>query len=239
MQALAHLGATVGDQHRTVLVDVDEGAGLVERGEVERDPELHRGHRQAALGVRMRGVVCRDLGLAAPPTSPVVEHLVPAGPDPLGVPHRLAVGGGLARRRRSCGDAAPSASMPEQRRAPAEDVLDDEHALRARRSHGTRSGTSCGSWRSGRSPGRWGSSRRCRCGTGRGPAPARTGPGSSRRRRSAWRRAPAAARRRRSRPATAAWNPCRLPDIVMSWVRLSRNRTGRPVRVAPRAAIAA
>ena len=30
-----------------------------------------------------------------------------------------------------------------------------------------------------------------------------------------------------------AWNPCRLPDMVMSWVRLRRSRTGRPVRMAP------
>ena len=36
-----------------------------------------------------------------------------------------------------------------------------------------------------------------------------------------------------------AWNPCRLPDMVMSWVRVSRSRTGRPVSVDPRAAIAA
>ena len=36
-----------------------------------------------------------------------------------------------------------------------------------------------------------------------------------------------------------AWNGCRLPDMVRSWVRFSRNRTGRPVRVAPSAAIAA
>ena len=36
-----------------------------------------------------------------------------------------------------------------------------------------------------------------------------------------------------------AWKPWRLPDIVMSWVRVSRSRTGRPVRVAPSAAIAA
>ena len=35
------------------------------------------------------------------------------------------------------------------------------------------------------------------------------------------------------------WNPCRLPVMVMSWVRLSRNRTGRPVSRAPSAAIAA
>ena len=37
----------------------------------------------------------------------------------------------------------------------------------------------------------------------------------------------------------SAWNPCRLPDMVRSWVRLSRSRTGRPVSVAPSAAIAA
>ena len=37
----------------------------------------------------------------------------------------------------------------------------------------------------------------------------------------------------------SAWNPCRFPDIVMSMVRLSRSRTGRPVSVEPRAAIAA
>ena len=36
-----------------------------------------------------------------------------------------------------------------------------------------------------------------------------------------------------------AWKPCRLPVIVMSWVRLSRSRTGRPVIVAPSAATAA
>ena len=36
-----------------------------------------------------------------------------------------------------------------------------------------------------------------------------------------------------------AWKPCRLPVIVMSWVRVSRSRTGRPVSVAPSAATAA
>ena len=36
-----------------------------------------------------------------------------------------------------------------------------------------------------------------------------------------------------------AWKPCRLPVMVMSCVRLSRSRTGRPVSVAPSAAIAA
>ena len=53
------------------------------------------------------------------------------------------------------------------------------------------------------------------------------------------------ASRARSRPSSSkatrhwAWNPCRLPVIVMSWVRVSRSRTGRPVSRAPRAAIAA
>ena len=51
VQALAHLGAAVVDQHRAVLVDVHERAGLVERGEVERDAELHRRDRERALGV--------------------------------------------------------------------------------------------------------------------------------------------------------------------------------------------
>ncbi len=36
-----------------------------------------------------------------------------------------------------------------------------------------------------------------------------------------------------------AWNPCRLPVIVMSCVRFSRSRTGRPVTRAPSAAMAA
>ena len=36
-----------------------------------------------------------------------------------------------------------------------------------------------------------------------------------------------------------AWKGWRLPDMVMSWVRFSRSRTGRPVRVEPSAAIAA
>ena len=43
-----------------------------------------------------------------------------------------------------------------------------------------------------------------------------------------------------SKPARhVAWKPCRLPVMVMSWVRVSRSRTGRPVRVLPSAAIAA
>ena len=36
-----------------------------------------------------------------------------------------------------------------------------------------------------------------------------------------------------------AWKPCRLPVMVRSCVRLSRSRTGRPVRMLPSAAMAA
>ena len=62
VQALAHLGAAVVDQHRAVLVDVHQRAGLVEGGEVERDAELHRRHRQRrAWCARWRGVERRDL----------------------------------------------------------------------------------------------------------------------------------------------------------------------------------
>ena len=53
VQALAHLGAAVVDQHRAVLVDVHERAGLVEGREVEGDAELHRRERQRPLGVRV------------------------------------------------------------------------------------------------------------------------------------------------------------------------------------------
>ena len=43
-----------------------------------------------------------------------------------------------------------------------------------------------------------------------------------------------------SKPTSqVARNGCRLPVIVMSWVRFSRSSTGRPVMVAPSAAMAA
>ncbi len=93
--------------------------------------------------------------------------------------------------------------------------------------------------RCGRSPGCWGSSTRCRCGTGRGPAPARRGRGSSRRPRSRSRPGRRCARSSSKPTRQSAWNPCRLPDMVRSCVRFSRSRTGRPVSVAPSAAIAA
>ena len=43
-----------------------------------------------------------------------------------------------------------------------------------------------------------------------------------------------------SKPAfQVEWKPCRLPVMVMSWLRVNRTSTGRPVIVAPSAATAA
>ena len=171
VQPLAHLGAAVVDQHRAVLVDVHQRAGLVEGGEVERDAELHRRDRQPALGVRVRGVEGRDLRLPARHVGRR-EHLVPRR-------RRAARGGAPAGRRawpgprrRSCGGAGrPGRSRAAGRsgrgrpRPPASPA--------ARRSRGTRSARSCGCARPGRAGGRAGSSRRCRRGTAPAPAPAR------------------------------------------------------------------
>ena len=128
VQPLAHLGAAVVDQHRAVLVDVHQRAALVERREVERDAELHRRDRQAALGVRMALVVRRHLG-PAPFELGAAGDLVPAGGQPFGVPDRLAVG-----RRLAVDVEVAAADLgrvdAEQRRAAADDVLDHQHPLR-------------------------------------------------------------------------------------------------------------
>ena len=41
-QALPHLGAAVVQRHAAVGIDMHQRAGLIERGAVERDAELHR-----------------------------------------------------------------------------------------------------------------------------------------------------------------------------------------------------
>ena len=129
MQTLAHLGAAVVDQHRSVLVDVHQRAGLVEGGQVERDPELDRGHPDGPLGVRVARVERRDLG---PPAVQLagLGHLVPDGTDPVRVPDRLAVRRGLALAV----EVAPAQLVrreSEQWCAATEDVLDHDHPLRA------------------------------------------------------------------------------------------------------------
>ena len=211
VQALAHLGAAVVDQHRAVLVDVHQRAGLVERGQVERDAELHRRDRERPLGVRVRGVERRDLGRRRS-TSPRLEHLVP---DPLAAARRDAPAGRTgwsARRGRSCAAAARRASDPEQRARSGRGCPRSRACPAVRRSRGTRCARSCSSSRSARAPRCSGSSRRCRCGTAPGPAPARTGRGSSRRRRSGSPSAPGSGRRRRSRPSTARGSGAACPS---------------------------
>ena len=106
---------------------------------------------------------------------------------------------------------------PEQRRAAAEDVLDHEHPLRAAEAAERGLRGLVGLRDPAVHPRCRGSSRRCRRGTAPGPAPARRGRGSSRRRRSGWRRS-ASRRPSSSKPTRhVAWKPCRLPDMVRSW----------------------
>ena len=54
VEALPHLGAAVVQVHAAVGVDVHQRAGLVVGGHGERDAELDRGQRQAALEHRAR-----------------------------------------------------------------------------------------------------------------------------------------------------------------------------------------
>ena len=129
VQALAHLGAAVVDQHRAVLVDVHQRAGLVERGEVERDAELDRGDGEPALGVRVRRVERGHLG---PPARRTRSTRRTATRSP-----RAARRAGPAARTASPGREieVPAPQLvrfdPERGRAAVEDVLDDDHALRA------------------------------------------------------------------------------------------------------------
>ena len=107
---------------------MDERAALVERREVERDPELHRRDRQGPLGVRVFGVEPGDLlGPCGEVTG--VQDLLPGDRDTLRVAHRLPVGRGLSRTVQVA-VAQRGGVEAEQRGAAAEDVFDHHHALR-------------------------------------------------------------------------------------------------------------
>ena len=152
VQPLAHLGAAVVDQHRPVLVDVHQRARLVEGGQVERDPELHRSDRQGPLHVCVLGVEPLDLLLA------FGEAGRTPGPGP--TPPRAARCGGpagrrawSAGRRQATGRSCAPAARPGRCRAGARTARGcprSRSSPAARRSRGTPSATSCWSARSGR-----------------------------------------------------------------------------------------
>ncbi len=64
MQALAHLGPAVVDQHAAVGIHMYQSARLVELRGRKADAELHRRERQSALQDRLRRVPGGDLGAA-------------------------------------------------------------------------------------------------------------------------------------------------------------------------------
>ena len=230
VQALAHLGAAVVHLHAAVVVDVHQRAGLVERGVVEGDAELHRRDGQAALGVRVAAFQRGDLARCAPRRRRARAACSQTRGEPLRVAHALAVGRASGPRRRSCGAhlGGPSPSAG----AAVEHVLDDQHALRAaeaaeRRVRGlvrlrdpavhphVRQKYALSTWHMAR--------------VSTGSDRSRLQPPSD------------AARVERLQPAVvveagapAGENGWRLPVIVMSWARLSRTRTGRPVSTRQR-----
>ena len=66
MQALAHLGAAVVDQHAAVGIHMHQSAGLVELGGGKADAEFHGRECQSALQDWLRRVPGGDLGAARP-----------------------------------------------------------------------------------------------------------------------------------------------------------------------------
>ena len=96
VQPLAHLGAAVIHLHAAVAIDQHQRAGLVEERRGERDAELHRRDREAALAMRVRGVERVD-GLAA--RGELARFASAASQmvcDAVRVLHRLAVVRGVA-----------------------------------------------------------------------------------------------------------------------------------------------
>ena len=128
MQPLTHLGAAVVDQHGAVLVDEYERAGLVEERLVERDPELDRSDRQAALDVRVALVEGSDLEAASVECG-ALQDFGPDGRHPLGVLHHLRVRSGLARAVEVATSQFDGINS-ERRRTRAEHILDQENPLR-------------------------------------------------------------------------------------------------------------
>ena len=130
VEPLAHLGAAVVHQDRAVVVHMDQRAGLVEMLDVERDAELQRRQRDAALehragrieacdGLAPRAVVARRFELGDQLVDDVVAHHLRIRRDvafclavEVDAPHIERIAAQLARNR-------------------VEDVLDRDRALRS------------------------------------------------------------------------------------------------------------
>ena len=142
MQALAHLGATVVEQHRAIRVEVDQGTSLVEVRRVERNAELDWRQRQAALDNRARGVLRLERHAACA----VVRRCFQFARDRLKniVFNGLPVGRLVAIRMRNCAQCGcpdgPVAVVidtpyieriePQMSCNAVDRMLDHEHALR-------------------------------------------------------------------------------------------------------------
>ena len=61
VKPLAHLGAAMVQVHAAIRINMHQRAGLIERGQVERDAEFHRIDHQRLLDEGMRRVKRRDL----------------------------------------------------------------------------------------------------------------------------------------------------------------------------------
>ena len=130
VEPLPHLGAAVIEMHRAVRIDMHQRPGLVEVRRRERDAELYRRQRQAALDDAAVGV--EGVDLAAPLR--IVGALLELGDDALDdiVLHRLVIGCHVAFR------VAVEIALADLERVPAggeghllDDALRTDHALRS------------------------------------------------------------------------------------------------------------
>ena len=130
VQALAHLGAAVVQQHAAIGVDMDQRTGLVELGRGEADAELDWRQRQSALDDRVGGVPVRDRGppfaVARALGQPVDQRRQDVVLQRHAVVRDVALLGAV--------EVEPphlERVLPEPARDLAHDRLDHEHALRS------------------------------------------------------------------------------------------------------------
>ena len=95
VQALAHLGAAVVDQHTAIGVDRHQSTCLVELGGGEADAKLHRGEGDTALDNRVLRIESADL-IAAISVVAICRQVSHEARQDV-VFHRHAIGRGVAR----------------------------------------------------------------------------------------------------------------------------------------------